>query len=271
MSNHTNEPPQSLIANNEKIVFPAVNFNITGWQRFTGRLRYYYSLSILAFFFLFLMPPIMLLARIKGDREYAYPWAAWGACAWLRWSGMRIVVRGQENLAANQSYVFVSNHYSYLDTAMMFAYTGKKMGVIAKKEMLKLPVAGKFMRYVNVIAIDRSNKESAIATLKNAAEKLRSGISFGVFAEGTRAMPGELLPFKKGAFYMAIDTGFPIVPVAMKNTDYAMGKRYNQVRPAICEMVLLAPLETKDLRTEKDLTELLIKVRRAIAVELSKE
>jgi 1-acyl-sn-glycerol-3-phosphate acyltransferase len=268
MSNHTNEPLQSLIASNEKLVFPAVNFNTNGWRKFTGRLRYYYSLSILAFFFLFLMPPIMLLARIKGDREYAYPWAAWGACPWLRWSGMRIVVRGRENLAADQSYVFVSNHHSYLDTAMMFAYTGKKMGVIAKKEMLDWIVAGKFMKYVNVIAIDRTNKESAIKTMRNAADNLRSGISFGVFAEGTRALPSELLPFKKGAFYMAIDTGFPIVPVAMKNTDYAMGKRQNSAYPTVSEMVMLAPFETKNLTTERDLPDLLVKVRGAIAEEL---
>lgn len=144
------------------------------------------------------------------------------------------------------------------------------MGVIAKKEMLKLPIAGKFMRYVNVIAIDRSNKDAAIETMNNAARKLRSGVSFGVFAEGTRAMPNELLPFKKGAFYMAIDTGFPIVPVAMKNTDYAMGKRENTALPAVCEMVLLAPIETKNLRAEKDLSNLLMKVRGLIAEELQK-
>lgn len=260
--------PEAIVKN-EKIVFSNENFNTKSESKLIGRLRYYRSLSILAFFFLFLMPPIMLLARIRGDREYAYPWAAWGARAWLRWSGMKIVVRGRENLAANQSYVFVANHRSYLDTAMMFAYTGKKMGVIAKKEMLDWIVAGKFMKYVNVIAIDRTNKESAIETMKNAAEKLRSGISFGVFAEGTRALRGELLPFKKGAFYMAIDTGFPIVPVAMKNTDYAMGKRENRARPAVCEMVLLAPIETKNLSAEKDLMDLLAKARGAIAEELN--
>lgn len=259
------------MANNEKIVFPAKNFSTSGWQKFIGRLRYYYSLSIVAAFFLLAMPPIMLAAKIKGDDEYAYPWARWGAKRWLGWSGMRIKVSGAENLDKKQSYVFIANHRSYLDTAMIFAYTGKKMGVIAKKEMLKLPVAGKFMRYVNVIAIDRTNSESAIQTMKAAAEKLRSGISFGVFAEGTRAMPNELLPFKKGAFYMAIDTGFPIVPVAMKNTDYAMGKKQGQARPAVCEMVLLEPIETKNFRTETDLMNLLVRVRGAIAEELTKE
>ncbi len=248
-------------------MFPE-NFSTKQSTSLNGKLRYYYSLSILAFFFVLLMPPIMLVARVRGDRAYAYPFAAWGARKWLRWSGMEIVVRGQENLAENQSYVFISNHRSYLDTAMMFAYTGKKMGVIAKKEMLNWIVAGKFMKYVNVIAIDRTNTESAIRTMKNAGDKLREGISFGVFAEGTRAMRGELLPFKKGAFYMALETGFPIIPVVMKNTGYAMGKKQNTAYPATCEMILLPPIETKNLTAEKDLAKLLIEVRGAVAKEL---
>ena len=70
---------------------------------------------------------------------------------------------------------------------------------------------------------------------------------------------------------MAIDTGFPIVPVAMKNTDYAMGKKQNLANPATCEIVLLPPIETKNLTAEKDLNDLMIKVRGAIAEELAME
>ena len=267
MSEHSLQTFSEALAENGKIIFPE-NFNTEKASKLIGKLRYYFSLSILGFFFLFVMPPIMLWARIRGDKEYAYPFAAWGARAWLRWSGMKIRVRGLENLQEDQSYVFISNHRSYLDTAMMFAYTGKKMGVIAKKEMLNWLVAGKFMQYVNVIAIDRTNTESAIKTMANAADKMREGVSFGVFAEGTRAMPRELLPFKKGAFHLAIGMGFPIVPVVMKNTDYAMGKRQNAVNAAVCEMVLLPPIATENLSAETDLNDLLIKVRTQIAEEL---
>jgi 1-acyl-sn-glycerol-3-phosphate acyltransferase len=273
---HLSEPQIELLAKNEKIVFPVKNSTTKRLPKFLGLLWYYYSLSIVAFLFLFAMPPVMLLAEMFRKREVAYPAARWGARAWLRLSGMKIVVRGRENLAPDDAgrggaaYVFVSNHRSYLDTAMMFAYTGRKMGVIAKKELLKLPVAGRFTRYVNVLAIDRSNPERAIETMKRASEKLHAGISFGVFAEGTRALPGELLPFKKGAFHMAMATGFPIVPVAMKNTDRAMGKKTKYCAPTTCEMVLLPPIETKGLTAEKDLTDLLEKVRGMIADELAK-
>ncbi|MDQ3748050.1 MAG: hypothetical protein M3367_03380, partial [Acidobacteriota bacterium] len=107
--------PEAIVKN-EKIVFPKENFNINSGQKFIAQLRYYFSLFILAVFFLLAMPPIMLAAKIKRDPDYTYPWASWGAKAWMRWSGMKIKVRGRENLAANQSYVFISNHRSYLDT-----------------------------------------------------------------------------------------------------------------------------------------------------------
>ena len=137
---------------------------------------------------------------------------------------MKVHVTGREHLDPNQTYVFISNHRSYLDTATLFAYTGRRLGLLAKKELLNVPILGYGMGFVNVMAIDRSNSERARQTVEAATERIRSGISFGVFAEGTRAKPGEFLPFKKGAFYMAAQAGVPIVPVAIKNTDYLDGK-----------------------------------------------
>lgn len=264
MSDHLQIPLWRRIELNEKIVFPVKN-TTKGVSKFTGLLLYYWSLSVVAMLFLFVMPPVMLYAEIFGNRGLAYPWARWGGKTWLRLSGMKIKVRGKENLSPKESYVFISNHRSYLDTAMMFCYTGKKMGVIAKKELKKLPIAGKFMDYVNVLAIDRSNPERARATMDYAREKMHSGISIGVFAEGTRALPNEMLPFKKGAFHLALETGHPIVPVAMKYTDKAMGKKQRYATPTVCEMIFLPPIETKDLTAENDLMSLLKNVRAQIA------
>src|SRR5436190_16322765 len=107
---------------------------------------------------------------------------------------MNARVRGLELLDQNQTYVFISNHRSYLDTATLFAFVGRRIGVIAKKELLKVPILGYGMGYVNVMAIDRSNRDRALKTMDAATDRLRSGVSFGVFAEGTRAKPHELLP-----------------------------------------------------------------------------
>ena len=138
---------------------------------------------------------------------------------------MKVRVVGREQLDPNQTYVFVANHRSYLDAAPLFAFTGRRMGMIAKKELLNAPILGYGMGFVNVIAIDRSNRERAVESLKVATERLRSGISFGVCPEGTRAQPGEMLPFKKGAFHMAAQAGVPIAPIALKNCGQIDGQR----------------------------------------------
>jgi 1-acyl-sn-glycerol-3-phosphate acyltransferase len=163
--------------------------------------------------------------------------------------------------------VFASNHRSYLDTATLFAYSGKRIGLVAKKELLKVPVLGQGMSFVNVIAIDRSNPERAMASMQKARDVMEQGYSFGVFVEGTRAMPGELLPFKKGAFHLAVQMGAPIVPVAIRNTDVMMGKNQGRAYPGEIEMVLLPPIQTAG-KTAEDIMELLLETRAAIASEL---
>lgn len=217
---------------------------------------------------LVLGPPVIFAAWATGRREWVYPWALFGGRNWLRLSGMKVVVRGRECLDPQQTYVFVSNHRSYLDTATLFCYTGRRIGVLAKKELLKVPILGYGMGYVNVMAIDRRSRESALQTVQAATARLRSGVSFGVFAEGTRALPGQFLPFKKGAFYMAIEAGVPIVPVAMKNTDVLMGKGTGEAKPGPIEMVLLPPVETSGLSTDEDVKRLIEQVHARIAAEL---
>jgi 1-acyl-sn-glycerol-3-phosphate acyltransferase len=119
---------------------------------------------------------------------------------------------------------------------------------------------------VNIIAIDRSNPERARQSMDKAREVMAAGYSFGVFVEGTRAMPGELLPFKKGAFHLALQTDAPIVPVAIKNTDWMMGKRTGVAYAGEIEIVLLPALETRD----RELTDVLLDTRVAIAAELGR-
>jgi 1-acyl-sn-glycerol-3-phosphate acyltransferase len=201
-------------------------------------------------------------------REALYPLALWGAKTWLRACSARVKVNGADNIDPNRSYVFISNHRSYLDTAALFRYVGKRIGLVAKKELLKVPVLGQGMGFVNVIAIDRSNPERARQSMERARQVMERGYSFGVFAEGTRAMPGELLPFKKGAFHLALQTGSPIVPVAIRNTDWMMGKRTGVAYPGTIEMFLLPPIETTG-KDDGDLAELLTQTREGIAQVLA--
>src|SRR6185503_19874182 len=126
---------------------------ITGFTRLTSfmrRLHYWWSLFVAGALLAICGPPILLLAWLVNKHDRVYPWALFGARNWLRLSGVRVRVKGFELLDPKQTYVFVSNHRSYLDTAAMFIYTGRRIGLLAKKELLKVPVLGVGMGFVNV-------------------------------------------------------------------------------------------------------------------------
>ena len=241
----------------------------TGRRSFMRRLHYWWSLFVAGALLGLLGPPILLFSWLVNKHELVYPWALFGAGAWLRLTGVRVEVKGLELLDPKQTYVFVSNHRSYLDTAAMFIFTGRRIGLLAKKELLKVPVLGVGMGFVNVMAIDRTNRESAIRTTEAAARRIQSGVSFAVFVEGTRAKPGELLPFKKGAFYMARQAGVPIVPVAIRNSDVLMGKGTGEARSGTIEMVFLPPVDTVGMTTDEDINRLIASVHASIARELN--
>ena len=240
----------------------------TGHRSLRRRLHYWWSLFVAGALLGLLGPPILLFSWLVNKHELVYPWALFGARNWLRLSGVRVRVKGLELLDPKQTYVFVSNHRSYLDTAAMFVFTGRRIGLLAKKELLKVPVLGVGMGFVNVMAIDRTNRESAIRTTEAAARRIQSGVSFAVFVEGTRAKPGELLPFKKGAFYMARQAGVPVVPVAIKNSDVLMGKGTGEARSGTIEMVFMSPVDMVEMTTDEDMNRLIASVRDSIAREL---
>jgi 1-acyl-sn-glycerol-3-phosphate acyltransferase len=260
-SKHTENSSFSECGDNKKLTFPVPQSNKS---RLAGKLRYWWCWFVAGFLMLVVGLPVLVFLGIIKKKMWIYPIARWGANLWLSAAGAKIDVKWKENLDPDRTYVFIANHRSYLDTVALFFHTGHKVGLVAKKELLKVPIFGQGMHYVNIFAIDRSNSDRAKRSLEKAKKIMAKGSSFGVFAEGTRAMPGELLPFKKGAFHLAIQTGADIIPVAIKNTDMMMGKRTGLAFPGTIEMVLLPPVEIND-----DLTQLLSTVRSAVADELA--
>jgi 1-acyl-sn-glycerol-3-phosphate acyltransferase len=265
--------PESLpneIEGQERSVSVARAESSTGGRvTLVGRLWYWWSLFVAAMLLLIFGPPSITAALVARRPHWVYPWALFGARNWLRLSGARVRVRGLEHLDPQRSYVFIANHRSFLDTAALFYHLRRRIGLLAKKELLKVPILGYGMGFCNILAIDRTNRESAFRTTKAATDRLRAGISFGVFAEGTRARPGQLLPFKKGGFYMAVEAGVPIVPVVFKNTDALMGKGTGVARPGTIEMVILPPIETEGM-TDDDVKRLTEQTHARVAEELER-
>lgn len=265
---HSEIPSQDLIG---RTAGNAAKSSTTRGSRIIGRLRFWWSWFVAGALLLILAPPILLVARLAKKHDWVYPWADFGARTWLRLSGVKVDVKGREHLDPEQPYVFISNHWSYLDAAPLFAFTGRRMGLVGKKELLKAPILGYGMGFVNVIAIDRSNRERALESMRIATERLRAGVSFGVCAEGTRARPGQMLPFKKGAFHMAVQARVPIVPIAFKNSDQLMGKGTGVAWPGTIEMVMFPPVDTAWVKGDADLQELIDHVQAMIMKELGVE
>lgn len=240
----------------------------TARRSFRRRLHYWWSLFAAGALLGVLGPPILLVAWLVNKHDLVYPVALFGARTWLRVSGVRVKVTGLELIDPKRTYVFVANHRSYLDTATIFVWLGRRIGLLAKKELLKVPVLGVGMGFVNVMAIDRTNRESAIRTTEAAALRIKSGVSFAVFVEGTRAKPGDLLPFKKGAFYMAREAGVAVVPVAIRNSDVLMGKGTGEARGGTIEMIVMKPVDTSAVKSDEDMNRLIESVRTSIACAL---
>lgn len=251
---------------NRKLIFPVEE---PRRSLFAAKVRYWWCWTVAATLLLVVGIPSLLFLWLIKKKRALYPIALWGARTWLKACGARLKVTGLENLDPDRQYVFASNHRSYLDTAALFVATGKRIGLVAKKELLKVPVLGQGMGFVNIIAIDRSNPERAMRSMQRAREVVDEGYSFGIFVEGTRAMPGELLPFKKGAFYLALQTQVPILPVAIKNTDRMMAKKAGVAYPGEVEVVIKPSIPTFG-KTAEDVNDLLLQTRSAIAAELSR-
>src|SRR5215472_8777215 len=163
-------------------------------------------------------PFLLLWALVTRDINPLYKVATCLGITGVRLAGVRIELRGLENLVPGRNYIFMSNHVSNLDPPVLIPMIPGRCSVLVKKELFRLPILGTGMKMADLVPVDRSNRESAIESVNAATEVLRQGLHMVIYPEGTRSADGRLLPFKKGPFHLAAETGIPIVPVTMLNT-----------------------------------------------------
>jgi len=159
-------------------------------------------------------------------------------------SGIRYRVRGREHIPPNRAVVFCSNHESNVDPPVLFQALHKRLHVLFKAELKKLPVLGAVMVAGGFVPVERDRREASMASIDLAAASIRAGNSFLIFPEGTRSRTAELLPFKKGGFIMAIKAQAPIVPVAVSGGRAAMQKGSWFVRPVMVDVRIGEPVDT---------------------------
>ncbi len=198
------------------------------------------------------------------------------------WSGkivehleMTLDVSGRENLARDATFLVMSNHQSHYDVPVLFHTVGPPHGaslrMIAKVELFQFPFFGRAMLEAGFIAIDRGSRGSAMASLAEAKRRMHSGINVWIAPEGTRSPTGELLPFKKGGFHLALDVGEPILPVTIIGTRDALPRGSAQSRRGShVRVVIHRPLDvTSYKRNAKGIAALSEDVRAIIASGLS--
>ena len=162
-------------------------------------------------------------------------------------AGIRYRVRGREHIPAHRAVVFCSNHESNVDPPVLFQALHKRLHVLFKAELTKIPVLGAVMLGGGFVPVERERREASMASIDRAAASIRDGNTFLIFPEGTRSKTAELLPFKKGGFIMAIKAQAPIVPVAVSGGRSAMRKGSWLVRPVMVDVKIGEPVETTGL------------------------
>lgn len=203
---------------------------------------------------------VIIISFFSRSGNVAHLFARLWANSILWVSRARVTVRGAEKLDPKRSYIYMPNHQSNADIPLLLGRLPVQFRWLAKAELFKIPLFGRAMRGVGYISIDRSNRKSAFESLARAARTIRDGTSVLIFPEGTRSREGRILPFKKGGFVLAVDSGVPIVPIVIHGTRDIIPKGHFMIRPAPVIMQILDPVETADY-TRKTKDDLLERVR----------
>lgn len=192
----------------------------------------------------------------------------WAKCI-LALSNIKVTVKGLSNLDPGGPYIYMPNHMSNLDIPVLQAYLPVQFRWLAKAELFKIPIFGYAMKRAGYISIDRSDRKSAIESLNTVAKIIRDGVSVVIFPEGTRSSTYDIQPFKKGGFFLAVDSGAPIIPVIIHGTGRIMPKKQISIKPGNVTLEILKPIESSDY-TRKTKNDLIKKVRHVILESFEK-
>lgn len=178
------------------------------------------------------------------------------ARAALRAAGIRIEVEGQETIPAHTPCIFMANHVSNLDPPALIPQIPGRTSIFLKRELMRIPVLGYAFKLGELIPVDRGGgAESAQHSVAVARQVMDRGMHITTFVEGTRSRDGRMLPFKKGPFYLAMETGAPCVPVSIYGTEKMMRKGSISIRPGTGHIVFHAPLDPANYATREELME----------------
>lgn len=207
-------------------------------------------------------------SALRKSFNTMYGWGMKIAALGVKAAGIRVRVEGLENVQPGVHYIFLSNHVSNLDPPIVLPNIPGMTSVFIKRELMDIPLLGTAMRMGKYVPVARANsREDAQRSVEAAADALNSGLHITVFPEGTRSPDGRLLPFKKGAFFLAEQTGAPVIPIVISGTEKMMPRHTLRITPGEAYLKFLPPIRPQDAESREDLME---RVRAAMEAELDR-
>jgi 1-acyl-sn-glycerol-3-phosphate acyltransferase len=216
-----------------------------------------------------ILPWLILWTLITGNPDALYGAAMKAVRLVLRIVGIRVRAEGLENVPKGVC-ILAANHISAIDPLTFIPVIPRRVAILAKKELFRIPILSRAMRLAQFVAVDRADRESAAASVEVAVQRLKQGLSLAVYPEGTRSPDGRLRPFKRGTFVMAISAGVPIVPVSIAGAQKLMQKGSWMIRAG--EVVIrFGPAVDASEYTPDRRDELLARVQSLVAAELPED
>ncbi|MDE3148621.1 MAG: 1-acyl-sn-glycerol-3-phosphate acyltransferase [Acidobacteriota bacterium] len=202
-------------------------------------------------------------AMITGNATPLYNAAQAIIRTGLRLARIRVEIEGRESVPKHTACIFMANHVSNLDPPALLPQIPGRTSVFLKRSLMKIPVLGYGFKLGEFVPVDRDGRvESAQESIAAARRVLEKGLHITTFVEGTRSPDGRLLPFKKGPFYLAMQTGAPCIPVSIHGTETMMAKGSLRITRGTARIAFHAPVYPADFATREGLMEA---VRKAIA------
>ena len=208
--------------------------------------------------------PYILFCWLTGARDPLISLGQWAVRLGCRFLRIRVDVSGLENTEPRTPYVLMANHASFLDGPLLASALARPVRIILKKSLFGIPILGLAMAHVGFIAVDRRGAKGGQKSMRTAARLMRErGYSFLLFPEGTRSRDGALQAFRRGGFFLALESRTPILPVTIRGTRELMPKGQWYARKGRVTIVFHPPVSVEGYRPES-MGELIEKVRNAI-------
>lgn len=162
-------------------------------------------------------------------------------------TGSSIKLTGMENIPRDQAALYVSNHQSHLDNAVIHGFIDVPKGFVSIVEAQKIPVLRTWMKYMQCVFLDRSDPKQTVGCINHSIKLLKSGHSMVIFPEGKLSSSETVGEFKGGCIRLAVKAGVPVVPITLKNSYKVISKDGRKIRSAAVESIISSPIPTKGI------------------------